>query len=341
MKETMKMSDDRAARYIETADDGTERVVYRASALNMCDKLFVALANYYTPMAHPQWFQEVLDEGTRMEPEIRAMYMDRNDTEVVGDQTEIEMEVIDGVFIRGHIDGMTSNGALWEGKKFRESTWNKFLRSGVESMPWYPWQVSIYMHALELEECEFTGGLFKDGKIVDVYTHHLAMPPIPLLAIQKRVAKLEALINRGDQPADVKCTVTMFPCPMFYLHDADDENEPPHRPAPDDVMSLLAEQEALKVEIAPMRKLIKGLEDRQKLISQGVHAWMELSGVEDDTEYTVGDIDEQQFTIKHKRVFNPGSGPYDYVKVTIKAAPVKAAPVKAAPKLAPKPKGAK
>lgn len=318
------MSDDRPIRYEE---DG--RTIYRASGLYMCDRLFVAIMQNYTLKAHPAWFQEILDEGSRSEASIVAMYEAKNEgTEIVDSQRVVEIEVLDGVFIRGSIDGLVGgwSGAveapaevLFEAKKFRESTWMKFMRSGVECMPWYPWQVSAYMHGLGVDECEFTGGLYKDGEIIDVYTHHLASPPIPLKGLVKRVAKLESLFNDGALPHDVACIKpAMYPCPVFYLHDTDDLYEPPERIEDEQMLPMLVELAELKAEATPLNKALKENEARKKEINQALLAFMEANGVDDDDERLIGDQ-----IVKWHRTFNPGTGPYDYVRVTTKKAPVK------------------
>lgn len=320
------MGDNRPARYEENGV-----VVYRASALNMCDKMFVALANGYTPKAHPAWFQEVLDEGSMMEHEIIAMYQETRDREVIGGQSVVELEVTDGVIIRGSIDGIVvgaggtgGDSPLFEAKKFRESTWGKFRRQGVEAMPWYPWQVSAYMHGLGVDECEFVGGLYDGEHIIDIEVKHLAMPPIPLIAIQKRVAKLEGIINSGKVPDQVPCTVRMYPCPMFYLHDEDDQFQPPVQPAPDQVIELITRLDQVKSRASGLRKEVDELDKERKLINEGIKAWMELSGVDDDQTVTVEDESGKPLaTVKYHTSFVKGYevGESERTAVTVK--PVK------------------
>ena len=252
----LPMSDNRPVRYVE--DDGT--IVYRASGLGLCDRIYVALDQGYDPMAFPEWFQQVLDEGTAMEDTIRQMFMDEYGEVVVDDQREVEWEVMDGVVIRGHIDGRVCqpvpgpDDALWEGKKVRPSGWDAFKRKGVEWHKNYPMQVSVYMHALGLSRLFFTGGLYDPDKqeILETYTHAYHDPPINKLAIRKRVAKLEGLINGGTHAMDVGCPPTPdFPCPFYYLHD-DDAPEPTERPADDVVAPLVTSMESLKAEQAPL-----------------------------------------------------------------------------------------
>ncbi len=327
------MSDNRPARYVEA--DGT--VVYRASSLMMCDRMFMAMAEGYGPQAHPEWFQRVLDEGTEMEPEIIEMFEDKHEVEVVDRQKVLELEVMDGVIIRGAPDGATPRG-LFEAKKFRESTWGKFKRSGVESMPWYPMQTAFYMHAGEYEECDFVGGLFDGTKIIDIYTHHLTMPPVPLKAIIRRIARLENMIEEGVG-IDVKCSEPkMYPCPFFYLHDPDDMHQLPVKPAPDAAFKGgLIEIATIDKTLTGLNKQVKDLTERRAILKDGVKAWLELSGVEDDEA-----IEVEGMELKYHTSHVKGYVVEDKDRLTVTVKPVKvsaatqAATKVAAKKLAPK-----
>lgn len=227
--------DNRPIRYVEQVDGG-EKVVYRASSLGACERALVAAANGYAPSPKPDWFQEVLDEGSAAESLINAMWEDKSGYPTVADQHEVELEIgeIDGrlIVVRGHIDGMApgTSPKLREYKKFRDSTWQKFLQRGVECNVNYPWQVSIYMHALGAEECEFVGGhaAFDEWSnnlsISEVYCHRLAQPPFSLKAIRQRVIRIERLINTGFDAKEVDCQMSMYPCPYFKLHDVPDDD---------------------------------------------------------------------------------------------------------------------
>jgi len=310
------VSDNRPARYVEA--DGT--VVYRASSLGMCDRIFSALDAGYDPMAHPAWFQEVLDEGTNAEDAIRDMWEDRYANQVFNTQGEVELEVMDGVVIRGHIDGQAGD-ALWEAKKFRPSTWSKFIRSGVEAMPWYPMQTSIYMHALGLQEMYFVGGLFDpDTKtILDIVQHIYHAPPINMLAIRKRVAKLEGIINDGIHVMDVACPPTaMYPCPFYFLHD-DDSPQPKERPADDIIAPILVEWVKLQQAKAAPAKEVREIDARIKELREGVTGWWEAAGLEagDTTSIKHGD---KTYEVKLVEVSVKGYtvAPNGYDKVTVK-----------------------
>lgn len=196
----------------------------------------VAAARGAERKPHPQWFQEVLDEGSRLEDSINAMFEEESTALTVNRQKELNLSLglINGVevIIRCHIDGEQEPcpgdeiSILREYKKIRESGWQNFLRQGVEVHHNYPWQVSVMMHAGLYQHCEFVGGRCVDGEITEVYCHDLEVPPISLLAIKQKIAKVERLINEGYGADEVECSGS-FPCPYWYLHDA--------KPAVDDI----------------------------------------------------------------------------------------------------------
>lgn len=313
------MSDNRPARYIDP--DGT--IVYRASALGMCDRIFAALAAGYDPMAHPEWFQQILDEGTEMEDQIRAMWEDRTGVIVGGMQGAVDLEVMDGVVIRGHIDGeIDTDNSLWEAKKMRPSTWEKFKRSGVECMPTYPWQTSAYMHALNLTSMHFVGGLYDvdNNEIVDVYEHTYHAPPINMLAIRKRIAKLEGIINDAIHVTDVACPSTaQYPCPFYYLHD-DNSPQPKERPADEIIVPILAEWVQLQEQKAPAAKIVRDVEARIKELKDGVTGWWEAAGLEPGDTTTIKSGD-REYEVKLLEVARKGYtvDPSGYEKITVKA----------------------
>jgi hypothetical protein len=231
------MGDDRPIRYIDP--DGT--VVYRASGLGACDGVLLGLGRGRKPNAVPEWLQEVYDEGHRMESTILAQLQEQEAFAgyQFDSQTEWELEVGEindrRVIVRGHTDGWdVTERTFAEAKKFRPSTWPKFLSKGVECSPLYPWQASVYMHAAIQQGFQdvnmvFVGGeyipevLDDDGNVTErerinsVHPFMLSTPPIPLKAIRKRIARWENMIDDGLDVTDLReqCKPSMYPCPMF------------------------------------------------------------------------------------------------------------------------------
>lgn len=250
----------------------------------MCDKMFVALANFYEPKEHPEWFQEILDEGTNSEEAIIQMYLEKGGLEVTNQQRELNWEVMDGVVIRCHTDGEEADGlGLFEAKKIRQTQWEKFKRVGVEYGKTYPMQVAAMMFAGDYEWCSFTGGKYnmETGEIDEVFTHHLASPPVPKLAILKRISHLEKIIDEGLQPQDVPCNVKQYPCPVFYLHDEEEYAKDTVRLKGDDTWATLqTEFQTIAAEQTVLNRRTKELAERKKQLIEGLTGWLEGHEVE-------------------------------------------------------------
>lgn len=232
---------DAPARYI----DSQGRVIYRASAYGRCPRALVAAARGEEAQPWPEWFQAVLQEGKDFEAQIINAWEAEHSAVVAEQQKMCELEVMDNVFIRGSIDGMTLDGitnVLVEIKKFRDSGWDDFLTRGVEVRPEYPWQVAFYMHALDLDDCYMIGGhLDKNGELVEVVSKTLSMPPLPLKAIVKRVREIERMIGIGLAAKEVKCTGD-YPCPYYMLHDEPVDPETGEPVSADDAVFIVPKE---------------------------------------------------------------------------------------------------
>lgn len=232
------MSDNRPARYEEHGN-----IIYRASAVGGCIRSMVAMARGITPRPHPEWFQEVLDEGTRSEARILELAGDKHSygtngapqgiviDGTTGAQREVELLIghIDGknIIVRGHTDGiglMPGMGEQYvvEAKKFRPSTFDKASKAGAVYTDYYSWQLSIYMLATGLNGLWVAGRYDRDFDTVNkVRCHVYTRPIIDLATIKQKVAKVERLINEGYGPDEVEC-VGNYPCGFWFLHDTKD-----------------------------------------------------------------------------------------------------------------------
>jgi hypothetical protein len=209
------MGDDRPSVYLE----GTN-VIYRASSLGNCDKELVAIRCGFTPAPFPVQFRKIFADGHRAEDVILDALAARGHT-ITRHQEEINLEVLPGVFIRGHIDGADeANGAVVDAK----STSDRGIAPAL--MAKYEWQMSVYCHALGFDKAYFAVGV-KDRATGDVdpasvSIHHMDTL-IPLGQIKGRVAKLESFarhyMETGDYPA---CEETQYPCGAFALHNKGD-----------------------------------------------------------------------------------------------------------------------
>lgn len=281
--------DNRPVRYL----DG-DKVVYRASGFGQCDRLIVATSQEYYAAPHPEWFQAVLDEGTAMEPIIRHKWDSQTAVPTTFEQQPVELEIgeIAGklIVVRGHIDGQAGvDNVVREFKKVRATQWDRFLRSGVEYLPTYPWQVSIYMHAMKNYGCEVVGGKMEVdewGKpdITDLHQHWLEAPPLPFKAIVKRAIHLEGLISEGFDAKEVDCNKSVYPCPYFRIHDEKEDEDVYQLPVIGDAGGLarqyISQIDEAKREKARLRKEMQKWDKQDDVASEALKGCLQAMGPE-------------------------------------------------------------
>ena len=328
-KAPVPQSEQKPPRYVLDMEDGTQRVVYRASSLGMCDKAIVATALGFEPQSKPEWFQEVLDEGTNAEPIIAAKYTEETGNEITDDQKQVKLEIMDGVWIYASIDGLVWDGGspvLWESKKFRDSTWDGALRKGVEVNKNYPMQVSAMMHALSDEydtdvELDFTIGHMDtaSGEIVEIFIHRLIDPPVNRLAIRKRIAHLEKLVATGDL-AGTACPLPLqYPCGFFHFHDDQDTAEGKLDIPSDVTLDLLVQEYEKADEIRKdLERQVKEASAASRNYKEGIQEWLKAQGF--DGKEGVVDIDGVKYKLLTKETTRAGYEvkPSTFQQTTIK-----------------------
>ena len=359
------MGDDRPVRYIERDDDGNETVVYRASGYGgICERALLAIAQGLPGAEMPAWFREVLDEGTLCEGEIDAMHDAKTGVETVEDQAEVELEIGEindrRVIIRGHIDGMaatTKERIGREYKKFRDSTWPNFQRQGIEVNKNYPWQASVYWHALKWDALEFVGGHIagytcaknvnvlhekRDDEcddaecipdtrmpvIGEVECKVLHDPPIPFKDIRRRIVRLERIIAEGSAPMDMACPDPKnYPCPFYKMHDEDDAENTWHLPTDKRTAEVVQTLVNVETQRRALAAELKSLDEAKKKVAAELREIVGAAGREaDEAKELVFSANGVTHTIVRKRFHSPAK--------TIKAYDVDSF----APKQPPKPK---
>lgn|SRR5678815_2156439 len=258
------MGDDRATRYIE---DGT--VVYRASGIGGCPRAIVLEANGVQGRPHPQWLLDIWEEGHDWE---EAILTEASLTNLDSQQREVSLDlgVINGrrCIVRGHIDGIehTLIPAVVEAKKFRDANWAKWRKLGLAGFDMYAWQVSCYMHALDMEAIILIGHLL-DGdppKLGDVHASVIDQPPYSLLDIRKRVKMIETAIAE-DGWEEQKCT-DVYPCPWFVYHD--EGSRQPREQVSDGKLEILSKDVVFKDVLARQAK--KELEEAKQVLKDAL-----------------------------------------------------------------------
>lgn len=241
---------------IETAEDGTELVVYGASGIGCCPVALYYDRQGLTPEPTPAWLQEAYNQGNDNEQLILAMFQERTpftllmheESQALGynlgefdsdrgvdysDQVRVEARVLPGVVVRAHLDGLCrltlpdigwtreqdTDGKLFivEVKALGDTLWNAWKSKGVDIVPAYPWQVSAQMKGAGLPCVFVVGHKGKDGKVYEIDYRILDEPPIKWIDVIKKIGAVEkGTVEDTDCPSPF-----MYPCPYYPLHNPD------------------------------------------------------------------------------------------------------------------------
>lgn len=310
------MGDDRPARYVEG-----DRVIYRASQLGACPNVFSYLAQDLVPAGVPEWLQTKYDEGNTLERPIIDGFMetvkDTMNKDAMDYQATVELQVLPGIYVRGHTDGISRNVDLLptnivEAKAFGDDYWARWQSKGLEGFPEYKWQVTCYMLGTDLPCWFVVGHKSPDGtKIIEIESVLVTRSPYTMIQLKKRIAMLEEII---EEDVRVPCEV-MYPCPFFYMHVDQEEGTRESASRIDD--------EILKTMITRLVNVnddLKALETDKKALTQGIQGWFEANGLASGQviigDYKVTDVFVYQparqvkaFTQHYVRVSVPRKGP--------------------------------
>jgi len=213
------MGDDRPAVYPEG-----DNWIYRASALGSCPKELTAIRCGFTPAPFPDHFTKIFADGHRGE-DVIVEELRRRGFEVTRQQEEINLEVLPGVFIRGHIDGVMDT--VFDAK----TTSAKYgIAPALEEK--YYFQLSVYAHALGFDTAKLVVAE-KEKESGDVVPSSVDIRTldtlVPLGAIKAKVAKIESyarhFFETGDYPY---CDEKQYPCGAFQLHGANEDDADPY-----------------------------------------------------------------------------------------------------------------
>ncbi len=214
--------------------DGT--VYYRASALGGCVNELVMFRRGEQSEVKTTYIEQVMETGKEYEAEVKVQVAQQADYLIVSESDPVQLEVDPGHIIVGNTDGRMSwtlgiseTGEVGtEIKTLGEDAFKKFVRSGLETFPEYQWQLSIYMHAVDLpwlyaaaprlrekdDDGEWRFWVEVDKTIrLDIITE----PPIPLSRIRRKIRRINTLAQMDftDLPP---CEKAKF-CSMVRFHD--------------------------------------------------------------------------------------------------------------------------
>lgn len=329
------MGDDRPTRYVERLEDGSEQVVYRASGFGGCVREVAAHGQGYTPAGTPDWLQVKFDEGTELEDPILQALAKRIDVEKLTGRAQevVELDVgrVNGrrVIIRGHIDECAwfvewddpfdgVNGDPIDGRRLRvvdakalgDSLWAKITGNGLDVFPMYQWQMSVYMHALGLAGALVCGWKsLVDGELRvrdELWIAKIDTPPFTIRDIKMRVAKLEAAVESG---ALGECDGSRYPCPFYFLHDAEGPAKEPPTRVDDEMLRFLVDRyNELYVEEKGTKAVFEAVEKKRKATGKEIIDWMTANGLEG------GKAAVDEWTVNHLIVRQPEKFTKAYVQ---------------------------
>lgn len=261
------MSDNRPIVYYEG-----DNVIYRASSVGSCVRALVAAGLEYEPVETPDYLSRAAAEGNLHEADIqnkvRAMGFQVDDS-----QPEIQIEITDGVFLRGHMDGIVTgpaaenlvgklrngspqpdpnvNQMVLEAKTMSRSVFDSWKKRRFDSKPAYAYQVTAYMKATGLP------ALYAVKRRDDGLMEYTFLPetPVPWETVEAKILKAEEWRLKGElPPCDIENT---WGCAYWYLHEEDDDIT---NPADD----LSETSKRLLAQIAPKYRDLKNIEKEAK-----------------------------------------------------------------------------
>lgn len=181
--------------------------VYRASELGGCVKAQAAKQLGFMPLSTERFFGQLGHEGNLHEKDV----LEREGA--YNSQLEVVLDVIGGVQVVGHIDGLLDPYVV-EVKSMGKDAFDnwKIGRWGTPGLVQrYKWQVSVYMLALDrplkfIVKCRDTG---------EIHATFVDEPFYGKQDVLRRIVEIEKWVRRGELPDE--CSVGMFPCPFYYL----------------------------------------------------------------------------------------------------------------------------
>lgn len=247
------MADNRPTAYEEPPN-----MIYRASGAGDCVRYLVASALGYEDQRnrdHQALMDRSAEEGNLHEEAV-VKKMEEEGWDVYGQQDEINVQVIPGVFLRGHREGLRSQNdieQLFEIKSMSTKQFTKWQNHGFESFERYAWQISIYMKAHPGLDVEYIVKRREDG-YVSTRTIPADNPPVPFSVIRKKIVIAEKYRRKGQlPPCDVQ---NQWGCPVWYLHDEDETEE--------EAQELTEAEKEILAELVMDYRRLKAIEEKGK-----------------------------------------------------------------------------
>lgn len=200
---------------------------YRASALGSCPAALAAERAGITPaLSVYNPLKKAFARGNAAQGLVEEELVGKGWT-ITDQEKEIRLSIVPGIYISGHIDAVGTNPydfpMVLEIKSFGESNlakWSKYPGGGLEAFPRYAWQLSCYMHAMQMPGMM----IIKPANGGELRSALVETPPFSLGAIKARILKIERAVKEKRTLGCEK--PLMYPCPYVFLHEDDDSDIP-------------------------------------------------------------------------------------------------------------------
>lgn len=267
--------DDRGSAYWGVDDDGNNRAIFRASGLGAaCEQSLVRHLIGQPTAPPPEWMLRKFEEGNVAEQQIIDMLDEQYGWKIGSRELLEQFGTINrtgqirtewGVgrhIVRCHPDGIvvkmdrgnrveagkhgwsTGDLAVLECKAFARSTFDKWLKQGLDVIAVYPWQVAVEMLTTKLP-CLYVVGLKdEDGMVESIHLRWYDVPPRSELDIMRKVLRVVKAAEACGAGAEVAaCAESQFPCAFYQLDGAAcNSDNKPERPDGGDEVAALAER---------------------------------------------------------------------------------------------------
>lgn len=169
-------------------------------------------------MAPTERIDTILSEGHLYEQAVRELL--ESEGAVIEDQEQVTLWIIPGKLkVVGHVDGNISNwGQVWENKALGKEGFKRWRNVGFDAYPEYPWQISVYMLALDMPAL-YTVKCRDDGQIDRMVIQE---PPVSLKEIRAKLLGVYTAHKSSQMPA---CDPERWLCSFYFLHDERQEKE--------------------------------------------------------------------------------------------------------------------
>lgn len=312
---------------VQLVDD---EVLYRASAVGGCPRKLWAARSGYPASPPTAKMQAIFDRGHGFEPIILKALQDRG-WQLRNYQGEVLFQVFalpSGTIISiiGHYDcearypllGQEVNPthdkdwSEWypcDVKGFGPDLISEYLSHGIDNLPHYQWQQSIYVIGHDSAKAFLMPIWDKDKNELLQSSLYPRIPDITLADIESKLATIEHAYLNSQMP---ECT-NEYPCPYYNLHD--EKAAPTDTVPPEAIIFIIARNNAdAKIKLfqsakdAMTEQLLKVLPEGFSGEYEGSKVSISLNSSKFNTNHAKDILREAGFDIESPEFKTPGVG---------------------------------